>query len=109
MKIDSVHYMTEDKSMDIELRFITRKVLRFYHVGKAWPKHTQCLLFVNGLLKGFETIVKHAYDEDNPQNAYKRVAEQVMKNNLPKHLRNEVRKELNYVIKWNSKITEKQV
>ena len=84
-------YITDDKSLEIRLQFIVKNTLKYTHLGKGYPKHTQCLMFSNGLLKCFKTIVKHSKDEDNQMFAYRLVAEKCLKSISNKWLRNEVR------------------
>ena len=63
MQID---YITNDGSMRISLQDISKRKLHMYPgVGKSYPRHTQCLVFVNGLLVGFAEVVKHHKDIDN--------------------------------------------
>lgn len=87
-------WKSEDNSLEIKLQFISKPQLKYTHLGKSWPKHTQCLMYSNGLLKCFETILKHERDEDNPLFAHRLVAERCMKNIHNKWIRGEVRKEL---------------
>jgi hypothetical protein len=68
-------YKSQDDSLEFKFQFIVKRNLRYTHLGKSWPKHTQCLMFCNGLLNCFETIIKHEKDEDNQVYAYKLVAE----------------------------------
>lgn len=79
----------------MRLEFIVRHQRKRTHAGVSTPKHTQCLLFYNDLLRGYETIVKHAYDEDKPIQAYKFVAEKCIKKYIKtKESRMGVRNEL---------------
>lgn len=87
-------YKSSDGSLEIRLQFIVKGKLKFTHLGKSWPKHTQCLMFSNGMLDCFETIVKHANDKDDPKYAYKLVAEKCLKHIKNKWLRSQVRLEL---------------
>lgn len=88
-------WKSEDDSLEIKLQFINKNKLKYTHLGKSWPKHTQCLMYFNGLLKCFETIIKHERDKDNPLFAHRLVAERCMRNINNKWVRGEVRKELN--------------
>jgi hypothetical protein len=81
-----------DESLTIRLHFIVKNRLKYTHLGKGYPKHTQCLMYSNDLLDCFETIIKHANDEDNQSFAYKLVGEKCLKHINNKWLRNEVRK-----------------
>ncbi len=92
-------WKSDDNSLEIKLQFITKNQLKYTHLGKSWPKHTQCLMYSNGLLKCFETVVKHERDEDNPLFAHRLVAERCLKTLSIKYLRGEVRKELNKFLK----------
>jgi retron-type reverse transcriptase len=89
-----VIYKSADSTMTILLQFRVQRRLKFTHLGKGWPKHTQCLMFIDGLLEHFETIVKHKKDEDNQLYAYKFVAEKCLKNIPNKWIRGQVRIEL---------------
>lgn len=80
-----------DGTMIIRLEFRVQRRLKFTHLGKGWPKHTQCLMFIDGLLEHFETIVKHKKDEDNQLYAYKLVAEKCLKTISNKWIRSQVR------------------
>ena len=84
---------------EVRLHFIVANKFKRYHVGKSWPKHTQCLMYENGLLSHFETVIKHSNDEDNPAFAYKLVAEKCLKHIPDKWLRSQVRIKLNEEIK----------
>ena len=90
-----VTYKSSDNSLEIKLKFIVKNRLKYTHLGKTYPKHTQCLMYSNGLLDCFETIVKHNNDEDNQVYAYKLTAEKCMKNISNKWLRGQIRIELN--------------
>lgn len=46
--------------------------------GKSWAKHTQCLIFKNGLLVGKGLVVKHAKDPDNDAYAIKAATKKAM-------------------------------
>lgn len=62
-----------DESMTIQLVYSCGTKLKMTSLGKTWPKHTQCLMYMNGLLQSFGTVVKHANDIDDPKFAYKLV------------------------------------
>lgn len=89
--MEDIIYKTKDKSLEIRLQFITGIRLKYTHLGKGWPKHTQCLMYSNGILDCFETVVKHERDEDNQVYAYRLVAEKCLKKISNKWLRGEVR------------------
>lgn len=78
-----------------ELKFTRRSQLKYTHLGKGWPIHTQCILMRNGLLLSSRTIIKHAKDPDNKLFAYRLVAESCMKVISNNSIRAEVRVELN--------------
>ena len=94
-KMEDIIYKTPDKSLEIRLQFIVKNRRKYTHLGKRWPKHTQCLMYSNGLLDHFETIVKHYKDEDDEVFALRLVAEKCIKTLNNKWLRNQVRAELN--------------
>lgn len=97
--MEDIIYKSSDSSLEIRLQFIVKSRLKHTHLGKGWPKHTQCLLYSNGLLDCFETIVKHKKDEDSPKFAYKLVAEKCLKSIDNKWLRGQVRIKLNEALK----------
>jgi hypothetical protein len=102
--MENIIWKSSDNSLEIKLQFIVKNELKYTHLGKGWPKHTQCLLYTNGLLKYFETIVKHNKDEDNPIYAYRLVAEKCLKSISNKWVRGEVRLLLNEaLLKYNTK------
>lgn len=92
-------YKSYDGSLEIRLQFIVKNRLKSNHFGKNWPKHTQCLMYSNGLLDCFETVVKHEKDQDNQCFAYRLVAEKCLKTIHNKWLRGEVRHLLNEALK----------
>ena len=94
-KMDDIIYLSSDNTLEIRLQFIVKYRLRYTHLGKTYPKHTQCLIYENGLLKGFETIIKHNDDVDNQQFAYKLVGEKSLQLIDNKWLRSQVRIVLN--------------
>lgn len=104
-----VIYKSEDGTINITLQFRVQQRLKFTHLGKGWPKHTQCLVFYNGLLSHFETIVKHAKDEDNQIFAYRLVAEKCLKTISNKWLRGQVRIELNKFIEEEKELLNQVV
>lgn len=91
-------YISEDKSLTIRLQFIVKNQLKYTHLGKSYPKHTQCLMYSNGLLKCFKTIVKHYKDTDDQLFAYKLVAEKCISTIDNKWLRNQIRLKLDKIL-----------
>ncbi len=89
--MEDIIYITKDNSLEIRLQFIIKNNLKYTHLGKGWPKHTQCLMYSNGLLKCFETVVKHAKDADNQMYACRLVAERCLSTISNKWLRGQVR------------------
>lgn len=65
-----VTYVSGDNTLYVELAFIRARRLKYTHLGKGYPIHTQCLLFSNGILDSSSTIVKHEKDADNEKEAY---------------------------------------
>lgn len=104
--LNNIVYISQDKSVEIRLQFLVNRQLKYTHLGKGWPKHTQCLMFVNGLLQCFETIVKHAKDEDNQAWAFKRVAEKCIKTLYSKETRMKIREILDKDLLEYKKIYE---
>jgi len=72
-------YETKDKSIKVRIEFIIGNRLRVYHVGKTYPEITQCLIYSNGFLECFSTIIKHYKDEHNQIEAYKLSAKKAIK------------------------------
>ena len=50
---------------NVELHYKTAHPLRKSYKGKHWPKTTQCLIFLNGLLKGSGEVVKHENEKSD--------------------------------------------
>ena len=71
---NDITYRSGDNSVDVRFQFIVQRRLKYTHLGKGWPKHTQCLLWCNGLLVASAIVVKHALDEDDPIFAFKLTA-----------------------------------
>lgn len=75
-----ISYKTQDGCMEVKLVYIVKHRYHYYRgLGKSWPKHTQCLMFINGLLIEFGEVVKHQKDPDNQAFAYKEATRKVMK------------------------------
>ena len=92
-----INYQTKDKSIDIKLVYIVKRQLKMYYIGKTWPKHTQCLFYYNGLLRGFGTVVLHYTDKDNQRLAYKLATKKAIVDYTQRWLRKEL---------WKTVITE---
>lgn len=90
----NIKYQTTDKSLIYEFQFIQKSELVMTHLGKTYPKHTQCLMFENGLLVNFSTIRKHEKDKDNLFFALRYTFENTIKVINIKSLRNGIRKEV---------------
>lgn len=72
LKLPDIEYSSQDDSMKVKLVYIVGRRLHVYPgIGKTWPKHTQCILYVNGLVHSFGEVVKHELDNDNPGYAFK--------------------------------------
>ena len=54
--------------------------IRFSYKGKHWPKTTQCIIKLNGLIVGFGEAVKHENDSDNAQYGRVYAAKKAFKN-----------------------------
>ena len=89
-----INYKTDDESIDIKLLYIVKQKLTRYRKDKYWPKHTQCLLFYNGLLLGFGEVIKHEKDSDNQSLAYKLATKKVMDKIFLPYIRRELWKKL---------------
>ena len=86
-----ITYKTADESVEIKLVYIVKHRLKVYGgIGKSWPKHTQCLLFMNGLLLGFGEVVKHKEDKDNQAFAFKEATRRVIDKINIKFMREEI-------------------
>lgn len=73
-----VTYTSED-NFEVRLVYIVKPRYRNYPgIGKCWPKHTQCLMFINGLFVGHGEVVKHQLDEDNKRYAIVAATKKVM-------------------------------
>lgn len=46
-----VQYESSDGSIRYQLLFISASPLKFNHLGKGWPKQTQCLMFKKWIIK----------------------------------------------------------
>ena len=75
-----------------------KRQLKYYYVGKTYPVHTQCVLWCNGLLQDFATVIKHDKDEHDPKFAIKLCGEKVLKSINNKWTRSQVIIELNTFI-----------
>ncbi len=72
-------YITEDKSIEVKLVYISKRRYKNYrHIGKCWPIHTQCLLYYNGLLESFGTVIKHNVDEHDSFYAYREATKKAL-------------------------------
>jgi len=90
-----ITYITNDKSIEVKLVYIVKTRLHNYGgIGKTWPKHTQCLMFVNGLLAGYGEVVKHEKDTDNQKFAFKEATNRVMNKMNLKFIREELWKKV---------------
>lgn len=99
LKLPDIEYSSEDESVKIKLVYIVGRRLHVYPgIGKTWPKHTQCIMYVNGLVQGFGEVVKHELDKDNPSYAFKmattKALEQLLMKDLRKSLWQIVKKEI---------------
>lgn len=102
--MENIRWKSSDNSLEYLLEFKIKHQLVYTHLGKSYPKHTQCLIYRNGLLQHFETIVKHAKDKDDEKFALKLVGEKCLKKINNKWVRGEVRVELdNFISKHKVK------
>lgn len=92
-------WISSDKSLHIELHLVCKRRLKYYYVGKSYPIHTQCLLWVNGLLEFYSHIIKHDKDEHDLKFAFKLAAEKALQSIENKWTRSQVRIELNKFLK----------
>lgn len=83
-------HITSDKSYEVKLVYIVKHRLHFYRGNKSYPKHTQCLCFINGLIVGFGEVIKHENDIDNQNFAYKLATKKVINNINCKFIRKEL-------------------
>lgn len=81
---------SSDDSIRVKLVYIIKFRFHRYGLGKSWPKHTQCLMFINDLLVGYGEVVKHANDEDNESYAIKAATAKVMPKLVFKDMRTEL-------------------
>lgn len=91
MNTKEIIYKVEDDDYEVKLVYIVKRRLHNYkNIGKSYPKHTQCLCFINGLIVGFGEVVKHEADKDNQNLAYKLATKKVMDKIIFKDIRKEI-------------------
>ena len=73
--------------------------MKMYYVGKTYPLHTSCIMFVNEVPTAMHTVVKHHKDNNNQEFAYKLCAAEVIAKLNSKLLRKEVWKAVFNVFK----------
>lgn len=72
-------YQTKDTNLQYRLEFFSKQTFKNYlYPGKSYPIATQCVLYKNGLIIAFSTIIKHVKDNHNPGYAVKESAKNVM-------------------------------
>jgi len=90
-----ITYTTQDKTIEVKLVYIVKQRLHNYPgIGKSWPKHTQCLAFVNGLLSSYGEVVKHEKDLDNQSYAFKEATRKALNKINLKCIREELWKKV---------------
>lgn len=98
----TIHYKTEDNSINISVEYRIGNPYRYYKgIGKSWPKTTQCLIYVNGFLKGSGEVVKHNTDPDNPKYAIKYATKKAMSCINLKYIRTALWKQIDEQLKQN--------
>lgn len=60
-----IEHQSEDKSIRYKLIYIVGRKIYGRRRDKTYPKVTQCLVFRNGILQGFNHIIKCDDDVDN--------------------------------------------
>lgn len=70
-------------SITFTIEFIIARPLRRNHRSIHTPKTTQCLVYQDGLLLGFGTVVKHENDVDNQDVANVNAAKIAFQNAFP--------------------------
>ncbi len=53
----------------VEIEFRSRHKYKRYAQGKAWPKITQCIITVDGLVVGIGNVIKHRADKNDDKYA----------------------------------------
>ena len=90
-----ITYITPDKSIEVKLVYIVKRRLHNYAgFGKTWPKHTQCLCYINGLFHSFGEAVKHEKDVDDQKFAFKIATGKALLKLNAKDIRQELWKKL---------------
>ena len=89
-----IKYKEKSTGSTIKLSFNITTLSRKTYLGDKIAKHTQCLIFKDGFLIGFNTIIKSHRDPDNEKFAVKLVAERCLKTIEDSELRENVRKVL---------------
>lgn len=64
---DCIHVKDDWRHVTVE--FFTGHRLKRYWKDKYWPKTTQCLIKVDGLIAALGEVIKHEKDIDNPKDA----------------------------------------
>lgn len=85
----------EKEGKKYTLEFRVGYPYRRSHKGKHWPKVTQCLIYLDGLLVSQSEVTKHANDADNQDFANKLAAKKAFATApVWKELRNEFWKQI---------------
>ena len=91
MKLD---YVTQDRSVRVQIEYITGFPLKMTSYGKTYNRTTQAVLKINGFVKDFATVTRHSSDPDNLQYAYKLVTKKILKKLPSKSIRKEIWKQV---------------
>lgn len=83
-----IEYSTDDGRYIVSVEYLYKRMLKYTHIGKVYPIHTQAVLKVNGFVKAVSTIVKHDADEENMKYAFFTVTKNVFnEHKTPKDIR----------------------
>ena len=104
-----IEYKSKDNSYHVELEYFNKCVMKKYPgIGKSYPVLTQCILKINGVLRGFGEVTKHHQDEHNLKYACvyatKKIINKVVFKDTRKILWNELFKKLDEINENKTKI-----
>lgn len=78
-----IEYSADDGRYTVSVEYLYKRMLKYTHIGKVYPIHTQAVLKVNGFVKAFSTITKHDADEENMKYAFFTVTKNVFNEYKP--------------------------
>lgn len=99
LNINNYQVKLELESGTLEAFFTLSNPFRMYHVGKSWPRRTDCKIYYNGALLGEGNVTKHAIDKGSDKVGILKSAKKAIENALPGRINKLYRKELWELIK----------